>query len=60
MEGSRKVEEDPDDGGGELDVMEVDEPTGETTGLEVPGMETDGLELAVLDAVDDGVTAGGV
>ena len=45
------------------DEIDDEEPTGETTGedeLEVPGMETEGLELAVLDAVDDGVTAGGV
>lgn len=45
------------------DKIDDDEPTGETTGedwLEVRGTEIEGLELAVLDAVDDGVTAGGV
>lgn len=40
------------------DEIDDDEPTGETTGEDE--LETPGLELAELDAVDDGVTAGGV
>ena len=64
-EGACRVEEEAtaDDDSLELDEIEVDEPTKETTGedwLGYAGKETDELELPVLEAVDDGVTAGGV